>query len=48
MFGAIEQMGGQMIRAIGQARANFAMTMMAACHNLKRLTDRKRAEIEAL
>ena len=47
-FGAIEQMGGKLIRTIGQARANFAMTMMAACYNLKRLTDLKRAEIEAL
>lgn len=36
-FAAIEQMGGKLIRTIGQARANFAMTMMAACYNLKRL-----------
>ncbi len=36
-FAAIEQMGGQLIRTLGQARANFAMTMMAACYNLKRL-----------
>ena len=32
-----EQMGGKLIRTIGQARANFAMTMMATCYNLKRL-----------
>ena len=32
VFGAIEQMGGKLIRTIGQARANFAMTMMAACY----------------
>ena len=38
MFAGIEQMGGKLIRTIGQARANFAMTMMAACYNLKRLT----------
>lgn len=38
VFAAIEQMGGKLIRTIGQARANFAMTMMAACYNLKRLT----------
>ena len=31
VFAGIEQMGGKMIRTIGQARANFAMTMMAAC-----------------
>lgn len=37
VFAAIEQMGGKMIRTIGQARASFAMTMMAACYNLKRL-----------
>jgi IS5 family transposase len=36
-FAAIEQMGGKLIRTIGQARANFAMTLMAACYNLKRL-----------
>jgi hypothetical protein len=30
-------MGGKLLRTIGQARANFAMTMMAACYNLKRL-----------
>ena len=38
VFAGIEQMGGKMIRTIGQARANFAMTMMAACYNMKRLT----------
>ena len=37
VFAAIEQMGGKLLRTIGQARANFAMTMMAACYNLKRL-----------
>ena len=30
-------MGGKFIRTIGQARASTAMTMMAACYNLKRL-----------
>jgi IS5 family transposase len=44
-FGAIEQMGGKLIRTIGQARANFAMTMMAACYNLKRLAYFQRAGI---
>ncbi|TCJ11616.1 IS5 family transposase [Parasulfuritortus cantonensis] len=44
-FAAIEQMGGKLIRTIGQARANFAMTMMAACYNLKRLAYFQRAKI---
>jgi transposase, IS5 family len=44
-FGAIEQMGGKLIRTIGQARANFAMTMMAACYNVKRLAFFQRAGI---
>jgi hypothetical protein len=30
-FGAIEQMGGKMLKTIGQERATFAMTMMAVC-----------------
>lgn len=38
VFAAIHHMGGKLIRTIGQARANFAMTMMAACYNLKRLS----------
>ena len=33
---AIEAMGGKMIRTIGQARADFALTLMAACYNLRR------------
>lgn len=37
VFGTMEQMGGKVLRTIGQERANFAMTMMAACYNLKRL-----------
>ncbi len=47
VFAAIEQMGGKLLRTIGQKRANFAMTMMAACYNLKRLVYLQRAEIEA-
>ncbi len=47
VFAAIEQMGGKMIRTIGQARANFALTMMATCYNLKRLAYRNRAGIMA-
>ena len=38
-------MGGKLIRTIGQARASFAMTMMAACYNLKRLAYFQRAGI---
>ena len=47
VFAAIEQMGGKTIRTIGQARASFAMTMMAACYNLKRLVYFQKAGIEA-
>ena len=37
VFGSIAQMGGKLIRSIGQQRANFAMTMMATCYNIRRL-----------
>jgi IS5 family transposase len=37
VFAGIKQMGGKFVRTIGQARANFAITMMAACYNMKRL-----------
>jgi len=47
IFAGIEQMGGKLIRTIGQARANFALVMMAASYNLKRLAYFKRAGIEA-
>ena len=47
VFGVIEQMGGKLLRPIGQARPNFAMTMMAACYNLKRLVYFQEAGIEA-
>jgi IS5 family transposase len=46
-FAAIAQMGGKLLRTIGQARANFAMTMMAACYNLKRLVYFNKAGIAA-
>lgn len=36
-FAQIAQMGGKLIRTIGQARASAAMTLMAACYNIKRL-----------
>lgn len=35
-FAQMRHMGGKFIRTIGQARATVAMTMMAACYNLKR------------
>lgn len=47
VFGAMTQMGGKLIRTIGQARANFAMIMMAGCYNLKRLVYFRKAGIEA-
>ncbi|MCR0969723.1 MULTISPECIES: transposase, partial [Acidithiobacillus] len=37
VFGTMEQMGGKCIRTIGQARADFALTMMAVTYNIKRL-----------
>ena len=46
-FAAIAQMGGKVIRTIGQGRASFAMTMMAACYNLKRLVYFQGAGIKA-
>ena len=37
VFASLEQMGGKLIRTVGLARATFAMTMMAACYNARRL-----------
>lgn len=36
-FAQMRHMGGKIIRTIGQARATAAMTMKAACYNIKRL-----------
>jgi hypothetical protein len=36
VFAAIEAMGGKMIRTPSHARAGFALTLMAACYNLRR------------
>lgn len=47
IFAAIAQMGGKLIRTIGQARANMAMTMVTACYNLKRLDYLREAKIVA-
>ncbi len=35
-----------MIRTIGQTRAHCAMTMMAACHNLRRHTCFRKAGVK--
>lgn len=40
-------MGVKLIRTISQARANFAMTTIAACNNLKRLVYFQEAGIKA-
>jgi len=47
VFRAIDQMGGKLLRTIGQARANFVITMMAACYNLKRLVCFQKTGIKA-
>jgi transposase, IS5 family len=47
VFAGIERMGGKMVRTIGQARAHFAMTMMAAWYNMKRLAFFHRMEMVA-
>jgi hypothetical protein len=47
MFVETDQVGGKRVGTIGQARANFAMTMMAACYNMKRLAFFQRMEIVA-
>ena len=48
-FAQIRHMGGKFIRTItiGQARATAAMTMMAACYNLKRLARFLEDEVDA-
>ena len=33
----------KLVRIVGQARANFAMTLMTTCYNLKRLVYLKRS-----
>ena len=47
VFATMEQMGGKMIRTIGQARADFAMTMVATCYNLKRFVYFQKHDIKA-
>lgn len=37
VFAGIRHLGGKFIRTVGQARADVAMTLMAACYNIKRL-----------
>jgi len=45
VFASLTQMGGKFIRTIGMARAQFAMTMMAACYNAKRLVSLHKSRI---
>ena len=40
-------MGGKLVRTIGQARANFAMTMTATAYNIKRLAFFTKMEVVA-
>ena len=47
VFASIAQMGGKSIRTIDQERANFGMTLMAACYNIKRLAYFHHAGIKA-
>jgi IS5 family transposase len=47
VFASVEQMGGKFIRTIGQTRANFVMTMLACCYNLKRLVYLQKAGVTA-
>ena len=44
----MEQMGGKCIRTIGQARADFALTMMAVTYNIKRLVFLEAGPIRAV
>ena len=48
VFGALEQMGGKSIRTIGQARADFALTMMVMTYNIKRLVFLEAGLIQAV
>ena len=47
VFAGMEQMGGKLIRTVGQRRADCAMIMMASCYNLMRLVYFSRAGITA-
>ena len=48
VFRAIDQMGGKLLAHHRPGAANFAMTMMAACYNLKRLVYFQKAGIKGL
>lgn len=47
VFAGLHQMGGQMIRTIGLARAEFQITTKLAVYNLKRLASLHKCGIEA-
>lgn len=47
VFAGLRHLGGKFVRTIGQARATVAMTMMAACYNLKRLASFLHRQVDA-
>lgn len=47
VFAGLHQMGGQMVRTIGKARAEFQITTKLAVYNLKRLTSLHKCSIAA-
>jgi IS5 family transposase len=47
VFASIHHMGGKYLRTIGQARANFGLTMMATAYNIKRFVYLREAGVEA-
>ena len=47
VFTSIELIEGKLISTIGRAHANFALTMMGACDNLKLLTYFRKTGVEA-
>ena len=47
LFAGLHQMGGQMIRTIGLARAEFQITTKLAVYNIKRLASLHKCGIEA-
>ena len=47
VFAGIHHMGGKCLRTIGQARANFVLTMMSTAYNIKRFVFLREAGVEA-
>lgn len=48
VFGAQEQMGGHMVRTIGQARATVKIGMMNLVYNMRRLVPLLRRDAETI